>query len=227
MEHSNNYNKDVFLKYINPYKENFHLIIEVGSRDGLDTIFLNKHFKCNIHSFEPNPTSYSDCLNNISKYENSHQIKMNNLAVWNKSEKIKFYPVTNGNHGASSCYLCSQIHPTEKYQQIEIEIDSITLKEYCEINDIHEIDLLVMDAQGAEYNCLLGLGDMLSNVKFIITEAIYKPLYNDIPLNSIVKSFLETNGFIHLDSDNFHPNGDWWGDQVYVNKNFHEKNNNL
>lgn len=227
MIYSNNYNKEVFLKHIIPHKDNFKTIIEIGSRDGLDTIFLFEYFNCQIHSFEPNPPSFVECVNNISKYKNSEKIKMNNLAVWNESTKIKFFPVINGNHGASSCYTCSQIHPTEKYQQIEIEIDSITLKQYCELNNIYEIDLLVMDAQGSEYNCLIGLGDMLKNVKFIITEAIYKPLYNDIPLNEIVKKFLETNGFIHLDSDNNHPNGDWWGDQIYVNKIFYEKNNNL
>lgn len=221
--HSNNYNKQVFLNHLDFYKNNFNTIIEVGSRDGLDTIFLSRYFNCKVHSFEPNPTSYVDCLNNISQYENKEQISMNNFAVWNENTKITFYPVINGNHGASSCYKCSQLHPTEKYVQTEIEVQTITLKDYCDKNDIKEIDLLVMDAQGAEYNCLLGLGDMIQNVKFIITEAIYKPLYTDIPLNNIVKKFLEDNNFVNVETDNNHPNGDWWGDQLYINKLFHEK----
>lgn len=211
-----NYDRNTFLKHIEPYRNEIDIIFELGARDCLDSIFLQKYFNCDLHAFEANPESYQNCLTNLSK-SNTNKIKINNFAVWNEETEIPFYPVINGNIGASSCYLSSNLYLKEIYVQKMIKIPTVVLKNYCLKNDIKKIDLLFMDIQGSEYNALVGLGEHIKKIKFIFTEALYKPLYSNAPLNDKLKNYLETQNFKLIETDNDHPSGDWWGDQLYKN----------
>lgn len=212
-----NYNRNTFLKHIEPYKNNIKTIFELGARDCLDSIFLQSYYNCEVHAFEANPESYNNCILNLKNKNYENKIKLNNYAVWNEQTEISFFPVINGNIGASSCYLSSNLYSNETYIQKEIKIPTITLQNYCIKNNINKIDLLFMDIQGSEYNSLLGLGEFIKDIKFIFTEALYKPLYSNAPLNDKLKNYLESQNFKLIETDNNHPAGDWWGDQLYIN----------
>lgn len=75
-------------------------------------------------------------------------------------------------------------------------VKSITLDDLCKKHSIGKVDLLCMDAQGAELKILQGAECALKNVRYIITEVNYKPQYEGSCVYEEVKEFLRTFGFI-------------------------------
>jgi hypothetical protein len=134
-------------------------------------------------------------------------------AVWSKNMKLRFKPVTNGNHGASSVFDANPAYPYETYEQDDIEVDAVRLDRWWRENMGEKtIDLLVMDLQGAELEALKGAGRLLRDVKFIITEGQFKHLYHKTPLLVDLEMFLAGHGFkkIHQNKAN-----DWFGDAMF------------
>ena len=52
-----------------------------------------------------------------------------------------------------------------------------------------------MDLQGAEIEALKGAGDLLKNVKYIITEGCVQPFYQGAPHIDEITTLLEEYGF--------------------------------
>jgi hypothetical protein len=61
--------------------------------------------------------------------------------------------------------------------QSEIIVDCLTLDTWAEENNVTEIDLLKMDAQGAEPDILRGGRGILQNTRVVITELMFYDLY--------------------------------------------------
>ena len=58
-----------------------------------------------------------------------------------------------------------------------------------------EIDVLVLDTQGAELMCLKGAVKVLANARYIETEISTKPVYNGGVLLNELEDWLKANGF--------------------------------
>ena len=62
----------------------------------------------------------------------------------------------------------------EKYGFIhfdkEIEVETMTLKTFCNLNHINSMDFIHMDIQGAELMLLEGSGDFIASIKAIWLE---------------------------------------------------------
>ncbi|MBF0330750.1 MAG: FkbM family methyltransferase [Candidatus Omnitrophica bacterium] len=178
------------------------LVFEVGSRDLKDAILLQKFFRARVFAFECNPDSLSLCRQNLAKAENVVLIEK---AVWNQDKKIQFFPVVASydddlpelqakNIGSSSCFMSANLH-YEKLKQCEIEVDAIRLDGFCHEYGIQSIDLLCMDLQGAEFEALQGLGDVLNRVRYIISEIETIPLYQGQKCLDDVSRYLSGFGF--------------------------------
>ena len=163
------YTSKQFLDLIDPKEVN--VVIEGGSRDLLDSLFLEQHFtNALIHSFECNEEAYVICSDNLKK--SSGRIKLNKLAMTNKNGKMSFYAfdhnlTTQHDIGVSSLYR----HKDQNgVPQKEISVMGTRLDTYCTNNNITKIDYLCLDVQGAEQSVLEGLGKMLDTVKYIVLE---------------------------------------------------------
>jgi len=196
-----NYSK--FFEYI-PV-EDVNTIFELGSRDGLDAIELQKYFQAQVYAWECNPDSLILCRKNLSQTA----IELVEKAVWSKNQKIKFFPIVNGNIGASSSFKVNTEYPHEKLIQKEIEVEAVRIDSWYQ----DKIDLVAMDLQGSELEALMGMGDLLSTTKYIITEGQYKQIYHDTPLISDIENYLEPFGFKLLHSV---VTNDWFGDFLFV-----------
>ncbi len=211
-------------------KDRIKTIIELGSRDVKDAILLSKYYGAKVFAFECNPDSLALCRENI---QNTQNVVLVEKAVWNENKRIKFFPVVAShddlrpgekakNIGASSCYVAGD-HFHEKYEQSEIEVDAVRLDGFCKQKNIGQIDLLCMDLQGAEYQALLGLGDMLSRVRYIISEIEITPIYEGQHCFDEIEAYLKKYNFkmvqgIRAEAINGEP--DPFGNYLFVNQSF-------
>lgn len=208
-----------FLKHIDT--DVIKTIFELGSRDALDAIQLQKNFKATVYAFECNPDSIKLCEKNLTGQNN---IKLIKKAVWNKNEKIKFFPVVSAevdgkkinNIGASSCFK-SRDDYLQKLTQKEITVDAIRIDDFCRKVNIKSVDLFCIDLQGAAMQALQGVGDkLLSTTKYIIAELENKPIYHDQTLAQEVENYLKKKNFELVEKVY---RDDWFGDFLFKKKN--------
>lgn len=191
-------------------------VLEIGSRDAKDALKLSEHYRCHVYAFECNPYVLEDCKKNIGMNPN---VTLVPLAVWDKSEPIDFYPIievpgVSYNPGASSCFPVSKLGHHKTYTQEKVTVESTRLDDWFRSQDISQVDLLCIDAQGATMNILKGLGNNLAGVKYIITELEHKTIYEGEILKDSVDAFLEANGFkMYVGKMNR-----FFGDYLYVRK---------
>lgn len=179
------YSSKQFLNFIDVSE--VHYIIEGGSRDLIDALFLEQHFKdARIHSFECNDEAYQICAQNLEKSDG--RIKLNKLAMTNTNDNLTFYAfdhdITDEHDiGVSSLYKHKD---TNGVPQKEIIVKGMRLDHYCNINNIPRIDYLCLDVQGAEQSVLEGLGDFLKTVKYLVLEDDSSSYYNATAISDIL-----------------------------------------
>lgn len=211
--------EDIIETYIG--KKNVKVIFEAGACDCNDTLGLALEFpNSHVYAFECNPETLPLCRNKVSD-----RITLTEKAVTEHGGDVTFYPIdtkltktthANGNPGASSLLKANPEYPIEKYVQKEITVPSTSLKTFCSEQNITDIDILWLDAQGTELSILKGLGDMLSKVKVIKTEVLFKEQYFGAPLFEEVEEWLDAHGFRFV---RFLEKYEWFGDVVFINKN--------
>jgi hypothetical protein len=100
--------------------------------------------------------------------------------------------------------------------QKEITVQSDTLDNWCKRNKVNEVDILWMDAQGAELLVLQGAVKTLKNTRIIMTEVGLKPYYEGHTLKPDIDAFLAEQGFRELEAS-FELNGfDYEANTIYV-----------
>jgi len=208
-----------FLKQID--KQQVEVIFELGTYDLRDAITLRKYYKPKtLVCFECNPHAPA---NLPGATRNHTEITVVEKAVWDKDEKIKFYPVVSDNPKASSCFRVTGDYPYENYKQEEITVEAIRLDTWMKTNELQKVDLVCADVQGAILKALQGLGDYLRMVKYLICEIESKPIYLDEDLFPAVKMFLDNAGFELVVSIPAHNDlkgvGSWFGDFLFVKRN--------
>lgn len=189
--------KKIFKQLLN--SEN-PIIVDVGAHKGETAIEMKEIFPTSeIHSFEPDPETFRYLKNNTKELKN---IFINNSAISNKnSNKLKFYrhefsklnsfKKINVKGNVIREYLNS--HLNKKARRIynrPIFVKSLKLDTYCKNNGIRNIDILKIDVQSAEKECLNGSKKILKNTNVIYTEInfhdMYETSYNFYDLESII-----------------------------------------
>lgn len=188
----NNYTKFI------PDKGNIRTIIELGARDCIDTIELEKIYpNATIYSFECNPLQINECKKNLEK---ATRTVFTEAAITNYSGVKKFYIFKGSNPGASSLYK-------HKNNQIkETKVKCKTGKWIFDEFNIDVVDVLCMDIQGSEYEALISFEENLKKIKYIIYEddsSQYKK-----PDENNISDFLEENNFelVYKDTDFLYKN---------------------
>ena len=213
-------------------------ILDIGAMDARQSVEFSEIFEdAKIYTFEATPENYQKCLENVAKSENKDRIQVFDVAVSDKDEKIKFYPLSieemnkGGNMGIGSMFKLMpeeerKIFPEQNWEQREIEVEGTRIDTWKEKNNIGPIDLVWMDVQGAELHALKGMGESLHNVKAILTEAGTKAYYEGHTLFPEIQAYLAQFGFVHLpESVHIYPNShDYEVNVAFVNQNFMVRN---
>lgn len=182
-------------------------IIDVGAAHGYESKNLARVFtNAMVWAFEPTDEHYRYCLEHFASLPSDirGRISIENLALNDIDGPIKFYPLdTERSHGnntgmASKFRLIDpNVFRHELSIQREVTVNAITLATWCSRTGIKP-DIIWMDAQGAELDILRGAGDVLEDVKIIMTEAALKPYYHGHTMKADIDKYLATFGFNEL-----------------------------
>tara|TARA_R100000008_G_scaffold55744_1_gene34239 strand:+ start:686 stop:1357 length:672 start_codon:yes stop_codon:yes gene_type:complete len=187
-------------------------IFEVGAHRGYDIPeILEQWPEAIVYAFEADPFNYEICKNKFADYDNVHVYHM---AVTDTTGKVtfnRFYDLETipdeetmvganlQNTGQGSILKCGR--GMKELFKVgdpvkEIEVDGITLKDFCLENNIPTIDALFMDVQGAEMHVFNGCGDMLDTTSATIFEWSSQYIMYDGEADfNYIKMFLEIKGF--------------------------------
>ena len=155
---------------LSPYPEIFHekiyekdsdfipnfgdIILDVGAHIGFFTI--NSAKRCGksgkVFSFEPNPDTFKRLKRNID-LNNLSNVQFENIAISNKKGEIKLKV------GESSEASTIMNNGTLKSYQNNINIKSNTLDNIVRANNLFKVDILKIDAEGAEELILKGASE--------------------------------------------------------------------
>lgn len=199
--------------------ESIKTVFDVGACTGIEGVrFAEKLQNSNVYSFEPVPSSYENVLLVTKDVDNIHPY---NIALSNYNGKTKLY-FSYQNHGGSSI-----LEPKNDINSIktlgskflEMEVDVLTLKNWCETNNVDTVDLMWVDVQGSELNVFEGMEDLLKTTKGILVECSLQPYYKDGVTIDEVEKYLNEYGLELVCSKLCHALSDIEGDFIFIRKN--------
>jgi FkbM family methyltransferase len=219
---------DQGVSYTNPYSEQVRLlqkqhvncVFEIGAADGRDTIKYAEFFPhAQVVAFEPVPDSFAK-LQQSTQYEpriSSVNAAMSDV-VGTAGFNIAEWP------DASSLFPANLTGSTfDDYNVAKktIQVKTETIDNYCHSENIPAIDLLKMDAQGAELSILKGAEKMFEQkrVGLIYTEVNFLDIYQGAGPYDSIAAYLRTYDFqLHNLYDLFtNQKGQLtWGDAIFI-----------
>ena len=117
-------------------------VFDLGGYHGVFSKQIYNRYKCNIHTFEPIDYLYDICNQEL---KDLNKVKLHRKVLGDKNDTVNFYIAGD----ASSIYMAwGQVKNENSYAEM-IPIDS-----YMADENIHEVDLLKMNIEGAEYYLL-------------------------------------------------------------------------
>jgi FkbM family methyltransferase len=161
------------------------VILDLGANLGIISILLSKKFPhTKIYSFEASPINYQNLIKNIED-NNCTNIIPFNLAVWSTSDITIEIPTSPTNSGGSSIY-----YKPEFFEQYPIsEVQTISLEDIFEQNNIEVCKLLKIDVEGAEYEIFRSFPEeKLNNIKNIGIEFHYCEAASLINLKQVLNN---------------------------------------
>jgi len=144
-------------------------IFDIGANIGWYSNHLAKKFpNSTIYSFEPIPETFNQLRAN-SELNGALNIRLNNLALSSKKEKLTFYysPTVTG--------ASSSQNITENKNMIKLDLEAETIDNFIIKNSIDKLDFVKCDVEGAEYFVYQGGLETFKHKKPIIfTEMLRK-----------------------------------------------------
>jgi FkbM family methyltransferase len=173
------------------------LIFDIGACDFEDSIKIKSHFHCSVQAFEPNPFAFK----RFSSIALAAGIEVHNLAFGSVHEERDFY-CSESASGAfwphSSSFFAPRRELFKKSWNISfaenpIKVQCTTLNKFCLEKQIRSIDLLHIDAQGAEIEICSAIDQV--NVKAIWAEVNGFGQYHIDASESLLTKTLANQGF--------------------------------
>jgi FkbM family methyltransferase len=212
--------KDAFADQLK-LKANARVIFDVGANQGQTSKKYRALFpKARIHAFEPFPKAFKVLEH---RYREDPDIICAQVALGAAPGTRQFftYEASVTNSLMPFADEVADLVPMATDLNKVIDVEGVTLDDYCVANDIDHIDILKMDTQGAELEILHGAKRMLSEnrISLIYSEHIFVPLYDGQAEFYEVVSALAHVGFSVFDFYSFvyASSGQLkWGDAIYL-----------
>jgi FkbM family methyltransferase len=176
------------------------IICEVGSRDGLDAIYLSDLLDSQVYCFECDPINFEITKQNLVK--SSSKIELFNYALGNECGQVSFYsidPLRYLNRGASSLFridFSDRPVTDPDFGKIDIQNECVVEMRRFDSLGLVTPDLVVMDVEGSELMVLEGFAEHLHGVKYIVTECTVSPGTSGRASFSSIREHLKTFGFM-------------------------------
>lgn len=159
-------------KFIDP-----KIIIDVGANIGAASFYFSETYpNSTIYAFEP----AKDLIQILKKnLKTNNNVEIINKAVSNKNEKHSKFFIDYYNYDGSSLY--KEYHQTNNLDLDKYEIvETIDLFNFCLENNIREIDILKVDAEGSEFEIIETLIKNEVDIKLLYCESHNKKNYKKI-----------------------------------------------
>lgn len=147
-----------------PKADKANVIVDIGANIGTCTIYMSFLFpNAKIYSLEPDPNTFKLLKTNV-RLNRRPNIVLINQAVSNKSGHTTFYSCqANGLSSLSKTRL--------PYKVTKTRVTLTSLPDFMETSHIRQIDILKIDAEGAEFDILLKTPKFpFQSIKEIILE---------------------------------------------------------
>ncbi len=196
------------------------LIIDGGANRGNTVLQLRQQFPdATIHAFEP-IQELAQALR--QRFPDDKKLTVHAAALSDSEGTIEF-------HVRAKDVMSSMLEPSEtkkRYQGANTESVRIieTLKVRLDKVLSKPIDAMKLDLQGHEIHAMQGAGDLIENVRVILTEIEFISLYDGQPTFGDVDAFMRSKGFrlFSLYELWYHPAGQVTaGDAIYVNERYY------
>lgn len=213
--------RDVFIIQKELLNSKANTIFDLGANYGSVTEIYSKIFPdATIYAFEPFPEIFKSLSAKARELKN---VKAYDKAVTDTSGKRTFFvnenPDTNSLYKSQEAGLSSDKQAQNKYV---IDVDAISLNDFCANEKIQKIDILKMDIQGGELGALKGATNLLEKkqISLIYLEAFFIPQYQEQPLFQDLLGFLFDTGYQLQDIYNpFYGKGSLaWCDAIFLPK---------
>jgi FkbM family methyltransferase len=165
--------------------------IEIGSRDGHDTHYINQYWKLdpnNCYIIEAHPVCYS----NITTYYPQYQTL--NVAASNATGVVDFNAGVFGkeqNVGISSILKRS----LNSFVSEKVKVDAWRMDHVMSHFNIESFDLAKIDVEGFALQVLIGFGDKLEKFKAIQIELEIKKVWENQSYYEDVVEYFKKFGF--------------------------------
>jgi FkbM family methyltransferase len=164
------------------------VIIDAGANIGASAVYFARRYpNARVFAIEPEQDNYNILLKNINKYNNIFPIK---AALWGKKETRVIYDRFTGPSG----YTISETN--NKTESTGQQVECITISSLIDDYDLHNIDILKMDIEGAEKCVLENSDDWINKVSIIIAE-----LHDKICTEASSGFYLATREFKHFEKN--------------------------
>jgi len=204
-------------------KDNDIVIIEIGAANGSDTAEFLSTFesvnKFKIYAIEPHPRNFN-IIN--EHFCNNNRVHLSNAAISDKSGETDFYISVTDRNSDLLALSSSIVKPKEhlaKWPMItfdeKIKINSFSLDDFVENQQIDVVDFIWADVQGAERHMIQGgIKTLTEKTRFLYTEYSNIELYENQPnlreLQELLPDFYVVHDFVH----------DFSGDVLFANRRF-------
>jgi FkbM family methyltransferase len=180
-------------------------IFDVGANVGQSISRYREKFpNCIVTSFEPNPETFTLLEKNWGGVTG---VTLSPIALSNYIGQASFYAtrVSEASSLLQPTERMIELSSEHKYDHVKIDVATTTLDQYCEINNIGQIDILKIDVQGSELDVLKGAEKLLQTGKItsIYSEITLAETYKNQARFVDIISFLTSNNYEIWDIGSF------------------------
>ena len=231
MDYEKKFNKNKIIKSL--VNNDTPVIFDVGANEGQSVEYYKSLFpNCVIHCFEPDVDTFKILSENCKNLDN---VYLNNYGIGSETNELEFYKhdinsELNGFYklnDKSKDSISLNSNNADEYKT-KINHNSIAkiikLSSYIKENNISKIDLLKIDTQGYEEECLKGIENEFNKIKIILTEIMFYDLYTKSLSFYDLEKYLIPNNFkiydiSHISKNPMNGRLDWV-DAIYKNMNY-------
>lgn len=197
-------------------------IFDLGANEGKTVARYRGLFpSAEIHCFEPGDEAFAAL---VQRFAADSAVKPQRLAVSRASGRQQFFM----NKFSETNSLLRVSPESERYVDPSmtdnigaIEVETVSLDDFCRARQITHIDILKMDIQGGELMALEGASRLFANsaISLIYTEILFTSLYENQASFDDLMCFLRGHGYaiFGLYNLNYAKNGVLaWGDALFI-----------
>jgi FkbM family methyltransferase len=161
------------------------VFIDIGSNIGIATIIMAKlNPESIVYSYEPYKKAYDMLVTNI-KLNSLTNVKAFNIAVSNKINKSLVINIHEKMSGANSTYANDNLFQKKWKCNCTDTTECISFDEIIRINNITNIELLKIDAEGAEFDIIYDSDLFKDKIVNNMVGEFHDLFYNKIHQKSI------------------------------------------